>query len=209
MNNLISQISYPVFLYMTFVFFLIASVFSFLVGIALALRSKSALRFFDLMNRWISVRKMMRPLSVPHYIEPALLKRRMILGTVIIIGAMVSIQLLMGADLHPALSLFNGSLSAPEITGVADNLKTFLITGNALCVLVGILILFFPRVLSTLESYTDRWLSMRKSMQPLDKMHMEVDCWVLKHPTSAGVTLSILSFSDGMLMFNQLQNLVR
>jgi len=39
MNNLISQISYPVFLYMTFVFFLIASVFSFFIGIALALRS--------------------------------------------------------------------------------------------------------------------------------------------------------------------------
>lgn len=209
MNDLLSQVSYPVFLYMTFLFFLIASVFSFVVGIALALRSKKALRFFDLMNRWISVRKIMRPLSVPHNIEPALLKRRIILGTVIIIGAMVSIQLLAGADLHPTLSLFDGSLSAPEITGVAENLKVFLIAGNAICVLVGILILFFPRVLSTLESYTDSWHSMRKSMQPLDKMHMEVDCWVLKHPTSAGVTLSILSFSDGMLIFNQFQNLLR
>lgn len=208
MNNLISQVSYPVFLYMTFLFFLIASVFSFVVGIALALRSEKALRFFDLMNRWISVRKMMRPLSVPHNIEPALLKRRILLGTVIIVGAMGSIQLLVGADLHPTLSLFEGSLTAPEIAGVAENLKVFLIAGNATCVLVGILILFFPRVLSTLESYTDRWYTMRKSMQPLDRMHMEVDCWVLKHPTSAGATLSILSLSDGMLMFNQLQHLL-
>lgn len=209
MNNLIGQVSYPVFLYMTFVFLLIAAVFSFAVGIALALRSKKALRFFDLMNRWISVRKMTRPLSVPHYIEPALMKRRFILGSVIVIGAMASIQLLAGADLRPALSLFDDNLTAPEIAGIAENLKEFLIAGNAICLLVGILVLFFPRMLSTLESYTDRWLSLRKSMQPLDRMHMEVDNWVLKHPTSAGFTLSVLSFSDGTLIYNQLQNLLR
>jgi hypothetical protein len=209
MNNLISQVSYPVFLYMMFVFLLIAAAFSFVVGIALALRSEKALRFFDWMNRWISVRKMTRPLSVPHYIEPVLLKRRVLLGTVIIIGAMASIQLLAGADLRPALSLFDDNLTVPEIAGVAENLKEFLIAGNAICMLVGILIVFFPRVLSTLEVYTDRWLTLRKSMQPLDRMHMDVDNWVLKHPTSAGFTLSILSFSDGTLIYNQLQNLLR
>jgi hypothetical protein len=209
MNNLISQVSYPVFLYMTFVFFLIAAVFSFVVGIALALRSEKALRFFDWMNRWISIRRMMRPLSTPHYIEPVLLKRRVLLGTVIIIGAMASIQLLAGADLRPALSLLDDNLTVPEIAGVAENLKEFLIAGNAICMLVGILVVFFPRVLSTLESYTDRWLTLRKSMQPLDRMHMDVDNWVLKHPTSAGFTLSILSFSDGTLIYNQLQNLLR
>lgn len=209
MNNLISQVSYPVFLYMTFVFLLIAAVFSFVVGIALALRSEKALRFFDLMNRWISVRRMMRPLSVPHYIEPVLLKRRNLLGTVILLGALASILLLRGADFRPTLSLFDGSLSAPEMAGVAENLQVFLIAGNAFCLLVGILILFFPHVLLALESYTDQWLTMRKSMQPLDRMHMDVDNWVLKHPTSAGFTLSILSFSDGTLLFNELQNILR
>jgi hypothetical protein len=207
MNSLLSQVSYPVFLYMTLLFFLIASVFSFVVGLALASRSEKALRFFDLMNRWVSVRKMMRPLSVPHYIEHALPKRRAILGTGIMVGAMASILLLMGADLRPNLSLFDGTLTVPEIAGVAENLKDFLLVGNATGLLVGALILFFPRALSTLESYTDRRLSMRKSMRPLDKMHMEVDCWALNHPTSAGFSLSILSLSDGTLMYNQLQNL--
>ncbi len=209
MNNLLSQVSYPVFLYMTFLFFLIASVFSFFVGIALALRSKRALRFFDLMNRWISVRRMMRPLSVPHHIEPTLLKRRYLLGAIILLGASASIALLAGADLRPTLLLFDGALSAPEMAGVAGNLKMFLIVGNAICVLVAILILFFPPWLATLESLTDRWLSVRKSMQPLDKMHMEVDNWVLRHPTSAGITLSVLSLSDGTLIFNELQHLLR
>jgi hypothetical protein len=64
MNNLLSQVSYPVFLYMTLLFFLIASMFSFLVGIGLALRSRRALHLFVALNRWISVRKMIKPLTM-------------------------------------------------------------------------------------------------------------------------------------------------
>jgi hypothetical protein len=207
MNSLISQVSYPVFLYFTFLFFLLGSIFSFFVGIALALRSEQALRFFDYMNRWVSVRKMMRPLSVPHDVEPALLKRRVTLGMLIVIGSVASILLLAEANIKPALSLFEGSLSAPEISGIAENLKGFLVVSNMVCLLVGLLILFFPKVLSTVENYTDRLYSMRKSTMALGKMHMEVDCWVLKHPTSAGLTLSILSVSVGILMFNYLQNI--
>jgi hypothetical protein len=209
MNSLLSQVSYPVFLYMTFVFFLIASVFAFLVGIALAVRSKMALRFFAVMNRWISVRKVMRPLSTPHYIEPALLKRRTVLGSSISLGALATIALLAQADLASALSLLNGSLPAPEIRGIADNLKVFLLVGNAICVALGVLVLFYPHALSTLENYTDRWISIRQSTQSLDQMHMDVDAFVLKHPTSAGVTLCIVSFSAGMLILNQLQALVK
>lgn len=208
MNSLLSQVSYPVFLYLTFLFFLMGSVFSFFVGIALALRSEKALKFFELMNRWVSVRRMMRPLSVPHNVEPALLKRRITVGLLIVIGSMASILLLDGTNLRPTLTLFEGTLSAPELMGVADNLKGFLVVGNMVCLLVGLLILFFPRALSAVESYTDRLYSLRKSTIPLGKMHMEVDCWVLKHPTSAGLTLTILSLSAGMLMYNHLQNVV-
>ena len=208
MNSLLSQVSYPVFLYMTFLFFLIASAFSFVVGVALVSRSRRALRFFDLMNRWISVRKMMKPLSTPHYIEPVLLKRRVVLGTTIMAGAAASILMLDGADLRPNLALFEGSLTPPEIAGVAENLKDFLLVGNAICVVVGAMVLFAPHVLATVESYTDRRFSLRKGMRPLDRMHMDIDSWVLKHPTSAGITLTILSLSAGMLIFNQLQNIV-
>ncbi|HLP98218.1 MAG TPA: hypothetical protein VK149_07215 [Sideroxyarcus sp.] len=207
MNNLLSQVSYPVFLYMTYQFFLVASVFAFVVGVALALRSQKALRFFEKMNRWVSVRKAMRPLSVPHDVEPALMKRRVLLGSAIALGAMVSLLLLQGTDLRPALSLFEDSLTEPTILGIADNLKNFLLAGNAVCLLVGALILFSPRTLATVESYTDRWLPVRKSLLPFEKMHMEVDCWVLKHPTSAGITLSLLSLSVAMLMLNLLQSI--
>lgn len=207
MNALFNQISYPVFLYLTFNFFLIASVFSFLVGVGLAIRSQRALAFFDYMNRWVSVRRMLKPLQVPHHVEPVLLQRPVLLGSSITVGAAVAIMMLQGVDLRPSLQLFEGSLTPPEMLGVAENFKLFLLVGNALCVVVGMLILFFPRALTTLESYTDHWYALRRSMLPLDKMHTGLDSWVLKHPTSVGIVLSILSFSVGMMMYSQLQTL--
>ena len=207
MNNLLSQVSYPVFLYMTLLFFLIASAFSFLVGVGLALRSRRAMRLFDAMNRWISVRKMIKPLTMQHEVEPTLMKQPLWLAGSIILGAATALYLLQDIDLRPALLLFDGSLTPIEMGGVADNLKTFLLVGNALCLLVGIAILFFPRTLTVVERYTDHWYTVRRTTRPLDIMHMEVDSWVLNHPTSVGVTMSLLSVSLGVMMYSLMQSL--
>ncbi len=208
MNNLLSQASYPVFLYMTLLFFLIASVFSFLVGIGLAFRSRRAIRLFDAMNRWISVRKMIKPLTMQHEVEPTLMKQPIWLGTTILVGAATALYLLQDVDLRPSLLLFDGSLTPLELGGIADNLKTFLLIGNALCLLVGLSILFFPRALTVVERYTDHWYTVRRNTRVLDVMHMEVDSWVLKHPTSVGITMSLLSVSLGMMMYSLIQNLL-
>ncbi len=207
MNQLLSQVSYPVFLYMTLQFFLITSVFSFLVGIGLALRSPRVLRWFDAMNYWISVRKMIKPFTARHQIEPTLMKRPVWLGSAIIAGSATALYLLQGVDLRPALLLFDSSLNYLEISGIADNLKTFLIVGNALCLLAGLLTLFFPHTMTVVERYTDHWYTARKSTKALDVMHMEVDSWVLQHPTSVGITIAILSLSIGTQMYSLLQNL--
>ncbi|MDD2699686.1 MAG: hypothetical protein PHH36_00480 [Sideroxydans sp.] len=207
MNHLISQVSYPVFLYMTLLFFLIASAFSFLVGIGLALRSRRVMRLFDALNRWISVRQMIKPLTMPHDVEPTLMKQPVWLGGTITAGAAAALFLLQDVDLRPALLLFDGSLTPLEMGGIADNLKSFLLVGNAVCLLVGIAIVFFPRTLSVVERYTDHWYTVRRSTRPLDMMHMEVDSWVLKHPTSVGVTMSLLSVSLGVMMYSLLQSL--
>lgn len=207
MNTLLSQVSYPVFLYMTLLFFLIASVFSFLVGIGLALRSRRAMRLFDVMNRWISVRRMIKPLTIQHEVEPTLMKQPLWLGGSIMLGAATALYLLQDVDLRPALLLFDGSLTPIEMGGVADNFKTFLLVGNALCLIVGFAILFFPRTLTVVERYTDHWYTVRRSTRALDMMHMEVDGWVLKHPTSVGVAMSLLSVSLGVMMYSLMQSL--
>lgn len=199
--SIISHVSYPVFLYCVFVFFILISAFSFVVGVSLAMRSATMLRFFDFMNKWVSVRKIDKPLTMPHFVEPVLLKHHNLLGIGIILGAAISIFLLRGVDASFFQPMFLGSFSYFTAKILASYTKSFLLVGNSICLALGLLVLFFPHLLSSIEAYTDKWYTLRKQTRPLDKMHLEIDQWVLAHPTVSGFTLSILSLSLGASMY--------
>ena len=201
MNQLIGQISYPVFISGIFVFFIIASIFSFIVGVGLATRSARMLRFFNFMNKAYSARRLVKPLTEPHFVEPVLLKHPTILGVGILLGAIVSIALLMGVDDIVFQPMYSGTFSSEAAEILAGYTHSFLLVGNALCIIVGVMLLFFPRLLSSLESYTDKWYTFRKQTRPLHENYIEVDKWVLAHPTVAGVTLSLLSLGLGISMY--------
>jgi hypothetical protein len=204
MNHLLGQVSYPVFISGVFVFFIIASVFSFIVGVGLATRSPTMLRFFNFMNRGFSTRRMMKPLAEPHYIEPTLLKHPYILGVAILVGAVTSIMLLREVDGAVFQPMYTGYFSKETASVLADYTDLFLLLGNGMCVIVSLMLLFFPRTLSTIEGYTDKWYTFRKQTRPLYDQHLEVDKWVLAHPTVAGVTLSLLSLGLGISMYVRL-----
>ncbi len=193
MSSILSEVSYPVFLYCVFVFFIFVSIFSFIVGVSFALRNATMLRFFDFLNKGFSTRRATKLLAMPRFVEPALLKHPNQLGAGIILGAATSIFLLRSVDAIVFQPVFLGPFSYSTAVILSIYPKSFLLIGNGICVVVGLLILFFPRVLSSIEAYTDRWLTLRKQTRPLEQMHHEVDKWVLAHPTVFGATLSILS----------------
>lgn len=204
MNNLIGQVSYPVFVSGVFVFFIIASVFSFIIGVGLAMRSQRMMRFFNFMNKSYSTRRITKPFTEPHFVEPTLLKHPKILGVGIITGAIVSIALLFDVDDIMFQPMYNGSFTNESAEILANYTHSFLLVGNALCIIVGVMLLFFPHVLSTVEGYTDKWYTLRKQTRPLHENYIEVDKWVLAHPTVSGVTLSLLSLGLGISMYMRL-----
>lgn len=193
MSSILSQISYPVFLYCVFLFFVLGSIFSFIVGVSYAMRNVTMLRLFDFLNKRISTRRMLKPLAKPRYIEPVLLKRPNLLGAGIILGAVSSIFLLIGVDANVFQSVYLGPFSYGVAVILSAYTKSFLLIGNGICVAVGLLILFFPHLLSSIEAYTDKWHTLRKQTRPLDQMHYGIDKWAMAHPTVFGATLSILS----------------
>lgn len=204
MYNILGQVSYPVFISGVFIFFIIASVFSFIVGIGLATRSATMLRFFKFMNKGFSVRRLMKPLAEPHLVEPTLLKHPAVLGVAVVAGAVISIVVLRGIDAGVFQPLYEGLFSKETSGFLAVYTRAFLLVGNGVCVVVGIMLLFFPHVLSSIERYTDKWYTFRKQTRPLNQMHLEVDKWVLSHPTVSGVTLSVLSLGLGAAMYVRL-----
>lgn len=201
MNNILGQVSYPVFISGVFVFFIIASMFSFIVGVGLATRSPKMMRFFEYMNKRISTRQLMKPLAKPRYVEPILLKRPGILGGAIILGAVGSIWLLREVDDIVFQPMYSGMFSIETADILSDYTHTFLLVGNGLCIVVGILLLYFPHLLTSIERRTDKWYTLRKQTRPLEMQYLHVDQWVLAHPTVSGVTLSLLSLGLGLLMY--------
>jgi hypothetical protein len=201
MSSILSQISYPVFLYCVFVFFIIASIFSFVVGVSFAVRNATMLRLFEFMNESYSVRRAMKPLEIPRFIDPVLLKRPKLLGVGIILGAAMSIYLLMDVDEAIFQPMFLGPFSYFSAVVLAGYTKSFLLVGNAVCAAVGLMMLFLPRHLSGIASYANRWYTLRKQSFPLSVTHHSVDKWVLAHPTVSGVTLSIMSMGLFVSMY--------
>ncbi|MBI5889259.1 MAG: hypothetical protein HZB47_01100 [Nitrosomonadales bacterium] len=204
MNSILSQVSYPVFIACVFVFFIIASVFSFIVGVGLATRNARMLRVFNFMNTRISTRQLMKPFAAPHFIEPELLKRPMVLGSAIVFGAGLSVLMLWDVDDIVFLPIYAGAFSKETTEILADYTHSFLLIGNGICVALGGLILFRPEKLAAIGRYTDRWLTFRKQTKPLNETYFDMDKWVMSNATVAGITLSVLSLGLGVFMYMRL-----
>lgn len=204
MYHLLGQVSYPVFIACVFVFFILASIFSFIVGIGLVTRNARMLRFFDFMNRRVSTRRLMKPLTRPRFIEPVLLKRPGLLGGAIIAGAITSILLLRQFDPIVFQPIYSGTFTIETADILAEYTRSFLLIGNGLCIGVGLLLLYFPEKLHAIGRYTDKWLSLRQRTRPLHEPYFDVDKWVMSNATKAGVTLSVLSLGLGIWMYMRL-----
>ncbi len=208
MNHFIGQVSYPVFVSCVFVFFIIGSIFSFIVGIGLATRNAAMLRFFSFMNKSYSTRRITKPLvkpfTEPHFIEPMLLRHSRALGAGIVLGAIASIAVLRGIDDIVFQPMYSGAFSNEAAEILAGYTRSFLLVGNVLCLVVGAMLLFFRRELATVERYTNKWYSLRVQTRPLYQSCVEVDKWVLTHSMISGVTLSLLSLGLGISMYMRL-----
>jgi hypothetical protein len=201
MYNIIGQISYPIFIACVFIFFILASIFAFIVGVGLATRNARMLRFFEFMNRRVSTRKLTKPLTTPHYIEPILLKRPAMLGVGIMLGAIFAILLLRDYDAIVFQPLYSDIFAVETADILAEYTRAFLLVGNGFCIGLGALLVYAPEKLQVIGRYTDKWLTLRQRTRPLHEPIFDVDKWVLSNSTIAGAALSALSLSLGILMF--------
>jgi hypothetical protein len=204
MYNLLGQISFPVFIAGVFIFFILASIFSFIVGIGLATHNATMLRFFEFMNKRVSTRQLMKPLASPYFIEPVVLKRPGILGGAIIAGGLTSIALLKEVDDIVFQPVYSGWFPIVTADILSSYTHSFLLIGNGLCVLLGLVLVFFPEKLQVIGRYTDKWLTFRQHTRPLNVTFFDTDKWALSNARAVGATLSVMSLVLGVWMYMRL-----
>jgi hypothetical protein len=172
-------------------FLLVGSVAGALLGLALALRSASAIRFMARMNRWVSTRRALRPVEIPRGMQPTVHKKW--LGIFLLAGGALAFYLLLARLQIPGAGGTN--LRRWLVLGLAlQTTKWFLVLGAVLSFAVGVMLLFFPRAYTAFEAKMNFWYSTRKLLPAeSDSMRQPLDSMVVARPREAGWIIFVAS----------------
>ncbi len=186
-NDLIWQVLFPFFIALVLVF---ASI-GFVVGMGLIFSSARTLRFFRVMNRWISTRGAFRATDIPRSTEQFSHRNRRWVGWALIAGGIFStVGLAVGVDAAAVGATFAKGAMVPLVVIVAGTLRWFLIVGSVAGVVVGGMLCFSPDALATLEKYANRWFTGRRMLRGGDDMILTLDRLVEAHPRLSGAILA-------------------
>jgi hypothetical protein len=156
-------------------------------GIGLIVSSARTLRFFQVMNRWVSTRGALRAMEIPRDTERLSHRNRRWLGWVLIAGGIfATLGLLFGVNTATFSAAAAKGIMRIFMAIAAGTLKWFLIAGSVTGVLVGYLLCFSPDALAILEKHANRWFSTRRALRGGDDVHPTLDGLVATHPTPSG-----------------------
>lgn len=187
-HSVVAQLLFP---FITTAFFVLGVV-GFVVGVGLIVSSPAMFRLFSVMNRWISLRRPLKPLEVPFDIKPAVGRSRLLFGALLSVGALVSLYgLLIRVDGQALAAALRFDLPGAYVAWLVDSLRWFLILGSVLALIVGVLLMVSPKTLDPFASAADRWYSTRQAVTGADEMNLALDDWVRIHPRAAGWVIAI------------------
>ena len=179
------------------IFLLLASIASVMLGWALVFRTARALAIVHSLNRWVSTRRVLRPVEIPRHVGGELTPgRRKLLAVFLLAGGLFAVFMLLFRVTIPHVALVLGvNLQRWFIVGVVlQTMKWFLVVGSALAVVVGVLILFFPSALAAFEARMNRWYSTRHLLpREGERMKYPLEMLVETYPQVAGWTIAAAS----------------
>ena len=157
-------------------------------GIGLLVSTTATFRFFNDINRWISLRPAFRGAEVPRDSADRFVHRnRYAVGIALIIGGAASLVILLtqitGFALAPSLA--KGKI-ATLLEVIAESLRWFLIVGGAFGVITGLMLCFAPGALAGMERYGNRWISPRRMSRGVDDLKPVLDELVASNPRRSG-----------------------
>lgn len=176
-------------------FFFISGFALLAVGLWLVLNSAAALRFFEGMNRWVSMRRATRPLEIARDTRPLVLRYRFLIAAFVVAAGVFAIYgLLTQYDAREAVRLLGLESQRPVLAlWLVDSARWLLIAGNALGIVVGIVLVFAPGLLTRVEARGGDWYSERRLVKGADAMNTGLDAQVAARPRAAGIIITLVA----------------
>jgi hypothetical protein len=174
------------------VMFLVGGFVVLAVGLGLYFKSEGTLRFFDTLNRWVSMRRQSRPLEVARDTRPFVQRYRRWLAAIFIAGGAFALYGLTARyDPAAAIRLFRLEIFRPSFAmWVVDSGRWILIVGNFAAVVIGAALAFFPGSVDALEAGGSRWFSERQQFKGADDLRLPLDQKVAAHPRASGLIMA-------------------
>ena len=185
---LVDHLLFPVVLWI----FIVASIVGIALGVCLNIQSDRTMRFLGSMNRWISVRKSLKPMEEPHDIGEAVYRRRRWFGSAFAIsGAFVIYMLLFKVRFASLAVTLSEDWSPVMVELIIDSLTSLLVAGGILALAIGVMLVFAPNALRALETRVDRWYSPRELGKGGVTMRLTLDQWVQAYPRISGALIAL------------------
>lgn len=181
---------------------LVGTILSLLVGILFALSPQQGIALNRRLSHWTSLRRTTRPLEVLRHCEQLIYRHHRLFGLFAMGGAIyVLYQLGFNYDHQKVATTLaqtpTGSLVAEWLLG---SFLWFTVPMMAIILLIGSLLAARPSYLKQLEQISNRWVSSRRWLQPLEQQHISLDYFIEHHPRGFGIAVTLLATYSNLLL---------
>lgn len=174
------------------IFLILGSVAGMAVGAMLLFRRERLQNLSTLLDRWISTRRFDRALERRITLDPWFYRHRKVTGVLILAGAMF-ILYFFGVQLDRAETVAGLAKRFAYPQAYAEALLDAMV----LCALLGALgaivaalfVLFRPSMMRGFEESANEWLSLRKTLKPLEITREGLEVYVERHARQVGIFL--------------------
>lgn len=204
------QITPDSMLYYLVVLLIFGNVFALFIGVLMLAAPQHLSAVFKFSNRWVSTRKMTKPLAVQRSTERAMLRYPRVLGLILLASA--AVILIKGTIFITGMSAADGGRLLARLYGDATfsrgaweslwmSLVAFIVLGASMAVVVGLMSLFKLGQLKYWAGSINRWVSTRQLTKPFDTPHYHLDQLVVAQPRLWGGVITVLALFSAVVLW--------
>jgi len=176
------------------IFLIVGSVGGILIGALLLFRPQQLHRISALLDRWVSTRRMDQALERSIRLDPWFYRHRKPAGILVATGSLYVLYFFgIQLDREPAIAgLVKHFGHHPLLVGgLLDTLVLSALLGALCALLAALFALFRPSLLRDFEEGANRWLSLRRTLKPLEIPHDDVARYVGRYTRQVGTFLML------------------
>ncbi|WP_237247087.1 hypothetical protein [Sideroxyarcus emersonii] len=176
------------------IFLMVGGLAGLVVGVLLIFSPHRISAIGIVLNRWISTRHINQALDRTVTLDPWFYRHhRTSAGLILLAAGYILYAFTVGLDRHSAVIEFARRFNLPAglASGLLDGLVLATLLGALLAIFVSLFLLLRPSLLRDFEQASNRWISLRKALKPMEIRRTGLDEYVLKHARQAGILLMI------------------